>query len=107
MRRDAVAANAACSIYITFTPASATSFSATLSVADSATGSPQIAALTGTGTAAVASLTASLAFPDTPTGTTSSALAATLSNTGTAALNNIIPDHHGQQPQRFRNLDGR
>jgi hypothetical protein len=36
---------------VTFTPATATSFSATLSVADSATGSPQTATLTGTGTA--------------------------------------------------------
>jgi len=39
---------------VTFTPASATSFSATLSVADNAAGSPQTATLTGTGTAASA-----------------------------------------------------
>ncbi len=45
-----LAAGSSCSIYVTFTPASATSFSATLSVADSATGSPQTATLTGTGT---------------------------------------------------------
>ena len=100
-RRDAAGSNAACSIYITFTPASATSFSATLSVADSATGSPQTAALTGTGTAAVASLTASLAFPNTNTGTTSAALVATLSNTGTATLNNIVSSITGTNPSDF------
>ena len=46
-----LAADASCSIYVTFTPASAASFTATLSVADNASGSPQTAALTGTGTA--------------------------------------------------------
>jgi hypothetical protein len=44
-----LAAGSSCSIYITFTPASAASFSATLSVADNASGSPQTTALTGTG----------------------------------------------------------
>jgi hypothetical protein len=48
---ETLAADASCSIYVTFTPASATSFSATLSVADNASGSPQTASLTGTGTA--------------------------------------------------------
>ena len=84
-----LAAGASCSIYVTFTPASATSFSATLSVADNATGSPQTATLTGTGTAVaapVASLTAPAAFPSTTVGATAAALAATLSNTGNAAL---------------------
>ena len=37
---------------MTFTPASATSLTATLSVADNATGAPQTATLNGTGTAA-------------------------------------------------------
>lgn len=46
-----LAAGATCSIYVTFTPASATSFAAALSVADNASGSPHTAALTGTGTA--------------------------------------------------------
>jgi hypothetical protein len=44
-----LAAGSSCSIYVTFTPASAASFSATLSVADSASGSPQTSALSGTG----------------------------------------------------------
>jgi hypothetical protein len=96
-----LAAGSSCSIYVTFTPASAASFSATLSVADSATGSPQTASLTGTGTAPAASLTASLSFPNTPDGTTSSALAATLSNTGNGALNNIVPTITGTNPSDF------
>jgi len=44
-----LAAESSCLIYVTFTPASATSFSATLSVADNASGSPQTAALSGSG----------------------------------------------------------
>jgi len=86
---SSLAAGASCSIYVTFTPASATSFTATISVADNATGSPQTAALTGTGTAVaapIASLTAPAAFPSTTVGVTSAALSATLSNTGNAAL---------------------
>ncbi len=46
---SSVAAGADCSISVTFTPDSAASFSATLSVADNGSGSPQTAALTGTG----------------------------------------------------------
>jgi hypothetical protein len=45
-----LAAGSTCSIYVTFTPASAASFTATLSVADNATPSPQTAMLNGTGT---------------------------------------------------------
>ena len=41
-----------CTISVTFTPASAASLTATLSVADNATGAPQTATLYGTGTAA-------------------------------------------------------
>jgi Bacterial Ig-like domain (group 3) len=51
-----LAAGSTCSIYVTFTPAAATSYAATLSVADNASGSPQTAALTGTGTPAVSSV---------------------------------------------------
>jgi uncharacterized repeat protein (TIGR01451 family) len=86
---SSLAAGSHCSISVTFTPASAAGFSATLSVADNATGSPQTATLTGTGTTAPApavSLTpASLSF-SVQSGTTSAAQAATLKNTGTAAL---------------------
>ena len=105
---SSLAAGASCSIYVTFTPASATSFAATLSITDNASGgqtvtvtsrrpiaqgasstSTQTANLTGTGTAVpapVASLTAPAAFPNTTVGATAAASSATLSNTGNAAL---------------------
>jgi hypothetical protein len=86
---EALNAGSNCAISVTFTPTSAASFSATLSVTDNAGGSPQSVALSGTGsvpTVPVASLTpASLTFT-TNTGTTSAAQAATLSNTGNAPL---------------------
>ena len=44
-----VAAGSSCNILVTFTPASAASFSAAVTVTDNASGSPQQAALTGTG----------------------------------------------------------
>jgi hypothetical protein len=46
-----LAAGSNCTISVTFAPASAGSFSASVSIADNATGSPQTIALTGTGTA--------------------------------------------------------
>ncbi len=87
---SSLAAAASCTISVTFTPASAASFSATVSVADNATGSPQTAALSGTGVApaapqAVLSPT-SLAYPSQTTGTTSAAQTVTLSNPGNATL---------------------
>ena len=101
-----LASGSSCSIYVTFTPASAASFSAALSVADSASGSPQTAVLSGTGTAPAASLSPALSFPNTLTGTTSAALAATLSNTGTAPLNNIVPSIVGTNPSDFAPTTG-
>lgn len=56
-----LAAGASCTISVTFAPASATSFAATLAVADSATGSPQTASLTGTGIAVKTAATPSIA----------------------------------------------
>jgi len=46
---NALAASATCSIAVTFAPSATGNFSATLSVADNAAGSPQTGALTGTG----------------------------------------------------------
>jgi hypothetical protein len=85
-----LAASATCSIYVTFKPASANNFTATLTVTDNASPTTQSATLTGTGTAAaapVATLTSTLAFPSTTVNTTSAPLTATLSNTGNAILN--------------------
>jgi hypothetical protein len=47
-----LAIGASCSISVTFTPSSAATFAATLSVADNAAGSPQTIALSGAGSAA-------------------------------------------------------
>jgi len=106
-----LAASASCSIYVTFTPASATSFTAKLSVADNVSGSPQSATLTGTGTAAAvpgASLTpTSLAFGNQTVNTGSAAQTVTLKNTGTATLTGIaitLSEAPGSsvRPQRLR-----
>jgi hypothetical protein len=45
-------AGATCNITITFTPVAVTSYSGTLSIADNASGSPQLVSLVGTGTTA-------------------------------------------------------
>jgi len=59
-----------CTISITFSPTSVATFSATLSVADTATGSPQTVALSGTGNAAPNfTLSASPAVQAVPSGT--------------------------------------
>jgi hypothetical protein len=86
-----LAAGASCSIYATFAPSLVGAESATLSVNDNATGSPQTATLSGTGTAPLvpeASLSpTTLAFGNQAANTTSAAMTATLSNTGTGPLN--------------------
>jgi hypothetical protein len=85
-----LAAAATCTVSVEFKPATAGPLSASLSIADNASGSPQAVALTGTGTAASApavSLTpASIAFPASIVGTTTTAQVVTLKNTGTATL---------------------
>jgi sugar lactone lactonase YvrE len=86
-----LAAGASCTISVTFTPSSAASFAATVSVADNATGSPQTAALSGSGTippAPAATLTpTTLSFGNTVMGATTTAQTLKLSNTGNAVLN--------------------
>jgi RHS repeat-associated protein len=78
-----------CNISVTFTPSLVAGFSATLSVADNAAGTPQSITLTGTGTAVpapVVSLAPSSLTFTSASGTTSAAQTVTLSNTGNAAL---------------------
>jgi trimeric autotransporter adhesin len=100
-----LAAGSTCNIYVTFTPASVASFTATLSVADNAAGSPQTASLTGTGTVPpepVASLSpATLSFGNETDGTTSGAMTAVLSNTGNATLNISLITISGTNPADF------
>ena len=84
---SSVAAGANCTISVTFRPAASGSRTASVIITDNASGSPQTVSLSGTGTAPVASLSpTSLAFGNQSVGTTSTAQAVTLSNTGNAAL---------------------
>jgi hypothetical protein len=84
-----VSPGANCMINVTFTPTAAGSRSGLVTITDSATGSPQTISLSGTGYTAgpTAILSATnLNFGNQQIGSTSSAQAVTLSNTGTAAL---------------------
>jgi hypothetical protein len=80
-----LAAAATCTISVKFAPAAGGARSASVSVADSATGSPQTAALGGTGTTAKLA-PVSLSFGTVATGVTSAAKSVTLTNVGTSAL---------------------
>ncbi len=83
-----VNAGSSCAISITFSPSAAGAYTATVNVADNATGSPQSVTLNGTGTAPQVSLLPSpLIFGDQLVGTMSAAQKVTLANNGTAALN--------------------
>jgi len=87
---SSLTASAFCTIAVTFTPAAAGSFAASVSIADNASGSPQTVSLTGTGVAATApAITfspASLTFASQNVGATSAAQTVTLTNSGTASL---------------------
>jgi hypothetical protein len=80
-----LAAGAKCTFSITFTPSVIGTRSASLSVTDSAAGSPQLIPLTGVGTTAKLA-PASLNFGSVAVGTTSAAKIITLTNIGTTAL---------------------
>jgi streptogramin lyase len=99
-----LAANATCTIAVKFAPTTPGNDTASVSVTDNATGSPQGVTLSGTGTAPpapIASLTpASLSF-STTNGTSSASQAATLSNTGNAALTISSITIGGANPSDF------
>ena len=80
-----LAAAATCTISVKFAPKAVGARSASVSVADSATGSPQTSSLTGTGTTAKLA-PVSLAFGTVATGVTSAAKTVTLTNVGTTAM---------------------
>ncbi|MGA7963471.1 MAG: choice-of-anchor D domain-containing protein, partial [Candidatus Acidiferrales bacterium] len=85
-----LAAAANCSISVTFTPTAAGGRSASISIADNATGSPQTVPLTGTGASTTPAVTvspASLTFASEIVGTTSSPMSVTVTNTSTATVN--------------------
>jgi hypothetical protein len=104
-----LASLATCTISVTFKPAAAGSLTATLGVADNATGSPQQVTLNGTATAtpapAITLNPTSLSFGDAATGTTSEAQAVTVKNTGsaTATLKSITLT--GTNPTAFEELN--
>ena len=82
-----LAAGASCTASVTFTPTAAGTRTASLSIADNATGSPHTVALMGTGAApAVALSQTNLTFATQVTGTTSAAQAVTITNSGSAPL---------------------
>jgi uncharacterized repeat protein (TIGR03803 family) len=98
-----LAAGSACTVAVTFTPAAAGTFSATLNIADNATGSPQTVTMTGTGTASgpMAKLsTTSLSFPATAVGSTST-LPLTITNSGSGSLSVSAIGNTGTNPSDF------
>jgi len=84
---SSLAAGAKCTISVTFTPSASGSRTASVSVTDNASGSPQKVSLSGTGAAPAAGLSpTSLTFTGQLVGTGSTAQSVTLSNKGSAAL---------------------
>jgi hypothetical protein len=83
-----VAAGGNCIVSVTFTPSAARNRTASVTIADNASGSPHTVALSGTGVGVpVVSLSSgSLTFASQNLGTTSAAQSVTLNNTGTATL---------------------
>jgi hypothetical protein len=87
-------AGANCTISVTFTPSASGSRTASLSIKDNASGTPQTVSLSGTGTQTAATGTAalailsptSLAFGNQSVDMTTAAQTVTVSNTGNAAL---------------------
>ena len=83
-----LAAGASCMVSVAFRPASAAALTATLNVADNASGSPQKVTLSGTGTAkpSVKLSATTLTFASTVEKTTSAYQTVTLTNAGTSIL---------------------
>jgi Abnormal spindle-like microcephaly-assoc'd, ASPM-SPD-2-Hydin len=82
-----LAVGASCTLSIAFDPTADGALTASLAATDSASGSPQTVALSGTGGISTISLSpSSLAFPPTAVGGTSAAQTITVTNTGTTAL---------------------
>ncbi len=81
---------ASCTINVTFQPTTTGDLTGTLTITDSAGGSPQVVNLTGTGTTPAPAVTfnpTSLTFSDQAFQTTSAPQTATITNSGSATLN--------------------
>ena len=84
-----LATSGTCSISVTFKPTAAGTRMASISIADTATGSPQTVSLMGTGQVATTTLTVNptaLLFATQNTGTTSAAQTVAITNTGNQAV---------------------
>jgi hypothetical protein len=83
-----VAAAGSCTVSVTFTPTAPGTRAGTVQINDTATGSPQIVSLTGTGSGAAVGLSPStLTFSSVILGNSSTAQTVTLTNQGNASLN--------------------
>ncbi len=82
---SAIAAGGSCTVSVTYTPASTTTVSGTLTITDNASGSPQTVSLSGTGSGASVS-PSTLTFSGVAVGSTSAPQSVTLTNAGTSAL---------------------
>jgi subtilase family serine protease len=108
-----LAANASCTVTVTFRPTAAGLLTATLGVADNAANSPQTVALSGTGivlTPAVRLSVSSLSFPLTAAGTTispsfSPAQIITLTNAGNGPLIFSSFTFAGANPTSFSQMN--
>ena len=84
-----LAAGASCAVSVEFMPAGTGTLTASLSVADNATGSPQAVALSGTGAAAALTVSVApttLTFASTTQGSTSAAQVVTVTNSSASAV---------------------
>ena len=93
-----------CTITLEFKPAAAAAYTATVSIKDNATGSPQSISLTGTGVAAAPKVTLSAtaeAFGSQTAGSASAAKTVTLTNSGTASLTGVAISLGGTNPTDF------
>jgi len=98
--KTSVAAGASCTISVAFTPGTNGTVNGTITITDSATGSPQTVALTGTGT--IASLSpSSVNFGNQSVGSTSPAQVVTMTNVGLAVLHVSAVTIQGANPSDF------
>jgi chitodextrinase len=91
-----------CIVNVRFLPTAAGPRSASLTITDTAGGSPHVAPLSGTGIAPAVRLSSgTLAFAEQPVGTTSGAQTVTITNTGTAPLSIPSVSLAGDNPGEF------
>ncbi|HEY6292801.1 MAG TPA: choice-of-anchor D domain-containing protein [Terriglobia bacterium] len=93
---------ASCTVAVTFAPSAAGAQTGTLTLTDTASGSPQIVNLAGTGVTSVVSLSpASLNFADQAVGINSAPLQVTLANSGAGPLTISSVSLGGSNPADF------